>query len=320
MKQAEEVVCAGIIVADHIAAPVDTMPVAGQLVLTDECFLTIGGCASNVAVDLSKMGVRASVCGCVGDDVFGVFAKQTLENHGIDVRHVITTREAATSQTLIVNVKGQDRRFIHLPGASRVFSTKHLPLAQILQAKIFYVGGYFLMDCLTPADLAAVFREARAADTITMVDVVTPGPDDYKSALATLLPETDFFLPNTDEARLMCGESDPVAQARAFRALGARNVVITCGEKGAVLFGERENLHAHAFPATFVDGTGGGDAFDAGFICGLLENGSPRRCLELGSALGASCVGKSGATAGVFTRAQADEFLRTHQLITEVIG
>lgn len=316
-----DVVAAGIIVVDHVAAPIEQLPTAGQLVLTDDCFLTIGGCASNVAVDLAKMKVAVAVSGLVGSDAFGHFAQEFLESQAVDVSHLAVTQQKATSQTLIVNVRGQDRRFIHHIGANGLYSRAHFPSDLIASARVLYVGGYFLMDQLTPADLAAVFAEARAAGVKTVLDVVTPGPrSDYQSALATILPHTDVFLPNYDEAELMCGLSDPVAQADYFRRAGVGTAVITCGGQGAVLVSAEHRLRAGSFRVPFVDGTGGGDAFDAGFICGLLENASPERCLALGSALGASCVRVSGATAGVFRREEAEAFLAAHPFPIETLS
>src|SRR3954468_440811 len=126
-----EVVSAGIIVVDHVAAPVDHLPAAGELLLTDECFLATGGCASNVAVNLAKMGVSVSCAGLVGDDAFGAFAKSSLAESGVDTETILSTAEAATSQTLILNVKGQDRRFIHHVGANQHFGKKHFPMDAI---------------------------------------------------------------------------------------------------------------------------------------------------------------------------------------------
>ena len=59
-----------------------------------------------------------------------------------------------------------------------------------------------------------------------------------------------------------------------------------------------------------MGGTGAGDAFDAGYILGLAGGDEPRRCLEWGSALGASCVRSISATASVFTRAEAEAFIQ----------
>src|SRR5438876_7517125 len=112
MSTYPDVLCAGIIVADHVCTPIAHLPAAGELVMTDRMLLTIGGCAANVAVDLAKMGVRAAVVGRVGDDVFGRVVADLLGAAGVDISAVKVTPGAETSQTLIVNVAGQDRRFI----------------------------------------------------------------------------------------------------------------------------------------------------------------------------------------------------------------
>ncbi|MFM7151647.1 MAG: carbohydrate kinase family protein, partial [Gemmataceae bacterium] len=65
------VLCAGIVVADHISSPISHLPEAGELVLADQLVLTLGGCAANFAVDLGRLDVKATVVGCVGDDIFG---------------------------------------------------------------------------------------------------------------------------------------------------------------------------------------------------------------------------------------------------------
>src|ERR1700722_8545148 len=113
-----EVLCAGIVVADHVSSPISHLPAAGELVLADQLILTIGGCAANVAVDLVKLGVPATVVGCVGEDVFGRALAGMLGERQVDVSGLIVRSGLDTSQTLIVNVRGQDRRFIHTFGAN----------------------------------------------------------------------------------------------------------------------------------------------------------------------------------------------------------
>ena len=133
--------------------------------------------------------------------------------------------------------------------------------------------------------------------------MATPGPGQYLDRLRVVLPETDIFVPNTDEAELILGETDPVRQARAFHEMGARRVVITLGERGVVsVSGRRCRSGWASIPSRYVDGSGGGDAFNAGYIVGLLEGRSEIECLKLASAVGASCVRAVGTTEGVFTR------------------
>ena len=99
--------------------------------MADRLLLTIGGCAANVAVDLVKMGVPAAVVGRVGGDVFGRVVADLLREHGVDVSALQVSPEADTSQTLIVNVAGQDRRFIHTFGANADFRAADIPLERV---------------------------------------------------------------------------------------------------------------------------------------------------------------------------------------------
>jgi sugar/nucleoside kinase (ribokinase family) len=285
--------------------------------MADRLLLTIGGCAANSAVDLVKMGLSVSLAGCIGTDIFGRIVTDMLRDQGVDVSALAVSPTAATSQTLIVNVAGEDRRFIHTFGANAVFRAADIPLKRMLQSKALYVGGYLVMPGLLQEELVPVFATARRAGVKTMLDVATPGPGDYLSHLERLLPEVDVFLPNQQEAAFISGETDPIRQAEFFRRLGAGTVVITMGGDGAVLVNDRVRLHSGIYPMPYVDGSGGGDAFDAGFLFGMLNDMDAADCLRVASALGASCVRAIGTTPGVFTRVECEAFLKEHTLRIE---
>lgn len=311
---ASPVVCAGVVVADHLCTPISHLPVAGELIKADELVLNIGGCATNAAVVLAKLGIKASVCGRVGDDVFGRFVAETLRGHGLDTSTLFIDPERATSQTLIINVKGEDRRFVHAFGANAGLTATDLDAVLNTPRRILYLGGYLILPGLDPDALAQRFAAARKAGVTTVLDVAVPGPGDHLSKLRPVLAETDVFLPNTDEAAVILGESDPVRQALAFRELGARRVVITQGDRGAIAISDTLQVRLGTYPITFIDGSGGGDAFDAGYIAGLLDGRSEIDCLKLASAIGASCVRAIGTTAGIFTREEAVAFMNQHDL------
>lgn len=314
MSTIPEVLCSGIVVADHICTPIHHLPAAGELVLADRLLLTIGGCAANVAVDLVKLGVRASVVGRVGEDVFGRVVAELLREQGVDVERLKTTPGVDTSQTLIVNVAGQDRRFIHTFGANAHFEASDLPADAVRGCRVLYLGGYLLMGAVKPEALAEVFAAARAAGAKTVLDVVTPGPGRYWPLLEPVLPQVDVFLPNNHEGELITGESDPLAQAEAFQRRGAGTAIVTLGGEGAVVVSREGKFRVPAFSVPFVDGSGGGDAFAAGYIDGLLRGLDLPGCLLRASALGASCVQAVGTTTGVFNRQQLEDFLARHTL------
>jgi sugar/nucleoside kinase (ribokinase family) len=317
MSQAPEVLCAGIVVADHVCTPITHLPAAGELVMADRLLLTIGGCAANAAVDLVKMGVRAAVAGRVGDDIFGRIVAELLREAGVDASALKTSPGRDTSQTLIVNVAGQDRRFIHTFGANAEFSAADIPLEKVKRCRALYLGGYLLMPGVIQEELIPVFSAARRAGVLTVLDVAIPGPGEYLSRLEKLLPHVDIFLPNNHEAELITGDSEPVKQAEIFHGLGAGAAVVTLGGEGAVLVSDRARLRSGVYSVPFVDGTGGGDAFDAGYLYGLLHNLEAEDCLKVASALGASCVRAVGTTPGVFTRPECEAFLSEHSLHIE---
>jgi sugar/nucleoside kinase (ribokinase family) len=306
--------CLGIVVADHVCEPISHVPRAGELVLTPRTHLSIGGCAANVAVDLVRLGRKAAVIGCVGDDAFGRFAIDTLTALAVDVRQLACLPGEATSTSMIINVRGEDRRFIHAPGANARLDGSRISPGLLAQTRSVYVGGYGLSDQPSPENIAALFRAARERGVKTILDVVVPAGKDLWPCLAPVLSWTDVFLPNEDEARAITGHNEPSAQAIAFREAGAEIVVITRGRDGAVLACASGVFRAKHFPVEFVDGTGAGDAFAAGYSHALLEGNEVQECLRVGSALGASCVRATGATTGVFDTAQLVEFLRANRL------
>jgi sugar/nucleoside kinase (ribokinase family) len=284
--------------------------------MTAAIFPAIGGCASNVAVDLARLGRKAVVVGRIGADMPGRFVRDELAAGGVDTRHLVEC-PGQTSSTLVINVRNEDRRFIHSFGANALFDGSEITAELVREAKVLYLGGFCLMPRLSADRVTALFRRARETGVPTVLDVVIPDPRTCREQVERVLPWTDVFLPNVDEGRLLTGLTDPLEQARHFRAAGAGTVVITCGGEGAVLVSAAGTIRAKSYPVEFIDGTGSGDAFAAGYIAGLIDGCAPERCLEIGSALGASCVRQAGATTGVFTRRELDKFLSQHRLPIE---
>lgn len=73
-----------------------------------------------------------------------------------------------------------------------------------------------------------------------------------------------------------------------------------------------ETLEAPAVALPFVDGSGAGDAFAAGFIVGLLEHWPLADALRFASVIGASACTQLGCTNGIFTRAEAEAYVHAH--------
>jgi sugar/nucleoside kinase (ribokinase family) len=135
--------------------------------------------------------------------------------------------------------------------------------------------------------------------------------DDIRPAL----PYTDLFLPNQDEARALTGRDDPAEQAEVLARLSPNaTIVITQGSAGALARRGQETLRAAAFRVDAIDESGSGDAFDAGFLVGMLEGWPLEESLRFASAVGASCTRALGCHDGVFSFEEARAFAARNPL------
>jgi sugar/nucleoside kinase (ribokinase family) len=293
-----DAIAAGILVADLFSAPIERVPRPGELAVSERFLPGAGGCAVNVAADLRILGRSVAVQGKVGGDVFGDFVVRELERQGIDTTGVKRSAACATSSTFILNVRGEDRRYIHTIGANADFAAADIDLRP---ARLLYVGGFLAMPRIAAGDLGAVLREAKRRGMITVLDVVIPAGSAVSFAsVEPALPCTDYFLPNEDEARLLTGCADAREQARRLAQANAQcAVVITRGRHGSLARRGGDVIETPAFEVEPVDESGAGDAFAAGLIAGILEGWPLDRSLRLAAVVGASCTRALGCTAGV---------------------
>lgn len=319
MPASLDCLCAGIVVADTVCHPIARMPAQGVLIKTDRIEFSIGGCPANVAVDMARIGLKSGISGRVGADLFGREVRNLLDASLVDTSQLETSETTPTSTTFVLNVAGEDRRFIHCVGANAEYDGLRVSEDEIRAAKMLFVGGFCLMDSLTPERTVRLFRIARANGVPTALNVVLSDSTDTMAWLNPVLPWTDYFFCNNDEAERITGETDTVKQAEALRDLGAKTAIVTQGEHGSVLIGPNARLHAGVFPVKTVDATGTGDAFSAGFLYGVLRDRTVADCLKLGTAMGASCVQSMGATTGVFNATELAEFVATNRLDIEVL-
>lgn len=315
-----DVACVGILVADILSDVLPRLPDPGELISVKEIYLATGGCASNTAVSLTKIGLKAGVIGKVGNDIFGDFVVNYLKENGVDISTVSRSKEKATSKTIILLTTNEDRRFIHNFGANADFGLDDIDLDYVSQAKALYVGGYLVLPRLDQSSLIKLFKLAKEKNILTFLDVVVPEPDpDLINQCKEVFLYTDYFLPNQDEARILTGEEDPESQAEVFLKYNPEMVVvITMGREGALIRTKNKVIRSKVYKVNIVDPSGGGDAFDAGFIFGVLEGWNMEKILQFASAMGASAVTAIGCTTGVFNRDEALKFIQENKLEMEI--
>lgn len=318
--------CSGILFADIACYPISHNPLEGELVPTEKIELNLGGCASNTAFDLARLGVPVTLAGCVSDDGLSDFIVKTVSVPLVDSSYLQRVSGLCPGTAMHINVQNQDRRFITTTGANDRFVFDERLFDYIKNAepnskgcKVLYIGGFFMLRGLENLRSVEFLQTAREHGWRIVLDVVLNGQRDYWNILEPFLPLADFFLPNEHEGEKVTGCADPYEQAKAFRCAGAKTVLITQGSEGTLCFSDTDNFRSGVYPIDYVSGSGSGDAFGAGFIAALLEGLELRDAVRWGSAVGASSVRGISTTGTVFNREDLLSFLSRHELVFEDI-
>jgi sugar/nucleoside kinase (ribokinase family) len=309
-----EVMSTGILVADTFCGPMAELPHEGMLLALDAMPSKAGGCAANVAISLSKQGITADVAGRLGNDPSAQIVLTSLTKANVGSEHITFSDTQPTSQTVVLLVRGQDRRYIHVFGANKEFTASQIDRTWLKGLKVFYLGGLFAMPDMDMTELLDLLRFCQSKSITTVLDVVIPKGHLGFHGLDKLLPHIDYFVPNDDEAQQITGEADPLEQIRVFQRHGANTVIITRGELGCIAAKGSEMWQGGIYPINPVDLTGSGDAFSAGLIVGILRGWDMPGMLRYASALGASSTRAIGTTDGVFSAAEAEVFMASNAL------
>jgi len=306
--------CGGILVKDTFCGPFPALPRAGELVAVDSIKTKAGGCAANVAIDLRKQDLSVDLVGCVGRDAAGETLVRALQTAGLNCDRLVQTPCYPTSETIILLVEGEDRRYIHTFGANQAFSVYHIDGDWLAQLDLFYLGGLFAMPGIQLDELLTLLHFCREHEVVTVVDVVLPKGFVYAPEVQSLLPYIDWFLPNDTEAAVLTGRSDPWEAMQVLRSWGANGVVITLGELGSLGVRGDECWRCGSYPWQTVDPSGAGDAFASGLITGIVNGWDFPESLMYASALGASATRAIGTTDGVLPAAEARRLIQRQPL------
>jgi sugar/nucleoside kinase (ribokinase family) len=168
------------------------------------------------------------------------------------------------------------------------------------------VSSYYLQRALAP-DLPRLFAELRAAGITTSVDPNWDPSGRWDPTLLRLLASVDVFLPNEMEALSLAHISELDRAIAILREAGAGVVAVKRDGEGVVGADAAGVVRVEGLSVPVVDGTGAGDAFDAGFLACWLEGVPLERALAVGNACGAAAVGAAGGTASLATMGEALE-------------
>jgi len=280
---------------DLIITDPDLTPRFGQAeILVQDADLTPGSSSVIFACGAARLGLKVAFVGVVGKDMFGSFMLDALTTRGVDTSHIIIDPDQKTGLTVILNRIADRAMLTHL-GAINALRAEQIPDDLLSQARHLHLASYFLQTNLQP-NVPQLFRRARSLGLTTSMDT-NWDPDECWAGVQDLLPLTNVFLPNDNEAYALTDESNVQDAARKL-VDNSEVVAVKLGSKGAIAMTCDAQYQAPAIPVRVVDTVGAGDTFDAGFIYGYLQGWSLDKALKLGVACGSLSTQKPGGLEG----------------------
>ncbi|MBQ5324528.1 MAG: carbohydrate kinase family protein [Oscillospiraceae bacterium] len=312
----KKVACVGILVADVMTKPVDSIPEKGLLSQVDAIEIYSGGNAMTAAINMRKMGVESAIVGKVGEDMFGTFLEQKMQEQGVNTKGLKRDKNTQTSASIVLSASDGERSFLHCVGTNATFSIDDVDWDVISGCDYVFVTGTYLMNTFDGQQTADFLKKCQEMGKTTLLDVCWDAKDRWASVLDCAMPYIDIFMPSIDEAVKLSGETEPEKIADVFFSKGVKKVVIKLGKHGAYLR-EEKDAKSVIIPTyskiKAVDTTGAGDSFCSGFITGLVKGLSFEECGLFANAVGTHCVMEKGATTGIKSYEEIRKFMEEYE-------
>lgn len=311
-----EILCIGQVLMDCIIKGWDTSALHERVQTADSVTLSPGGDAFNESVVLSRLGHKVKTICVLGHDHAGDLLTKLLADNQIDTSAIIRNENARTPVAPLLVSGDGNRKSIN--AVLNLENFLDIPSYIFKGVRLVSLASLFRTPLRDSDMIIKICQEAKAAGAILSVDTKLPlqnptALSDIREALSCI----DYLFPNETEAAFYTKKTKYTDMADVFLEYGVKNVIIKTGEKGCFAKNKEETIELPAFDVQAVDSTGAGDNFAAGFLSSVLHGKTFRESLLFASSCAAICVQSVGATSGIKSRKQVEEFQETaHSLFS----
>ncbi|MFN8593379.1 MAG: carbohydrate kinase family protein [Thermomicrobiales bacterium] len=279
----------------------DRLPAHDEKVLGAFVGYVGGGPASNFACAASRLGLRATTLGKVGNDDAGRLIVKGFAQFGVDTSNIQVIPGQASNFTICMIDPSGEKAVVVVPMLDEALP--HDVVERVLPQSRLLFG--------MPNDreeFGKLIAVAHASGTEVMIDVeatVVPDPPDMVNFLAGV----DIASFNQASFTVATGDEPSLAAARKLLAHGPRLVVVTLGARGALAVSRDDIAESPGFAIEVVDTTGASDTFNAAFVRAMFDGASLVEGLRFANAAAALAVTGFGARGHLPDREEVARFL-----------
>lgn len=241
----------------------------------------VGGSCYNVAVGMARLGAPAGFVGGISADLFGRMIERHAADSGVDLRFAARSTHPTKLAFVRVTDGQASYAFFDENTASRNWGYQAGAIA-FDSIDALHLGSAALISESTAPPSRALIADARGKTTISFDPNCRPGrvtdKPRYLASVEDFVAASDIVRMSDADFDYLYGGHDYEAKARAMLASGAKLVIITCGERGALAWHATAGMLDVAAPQVkLVDTIGAGDSFQAALLVALRELGRIKR-------------------------------------------
>lgn len=282
------------------------LPKIGETFVADSITMCGGGKGANQAVQLSKLGGKAFMAGCVGNDKFGEELLSNLQKHNVNTDNVKLSEKNNTGMG-IVNVFDDGKLIATITrGANYDITNSDIDKIKneiisaqiiILQMEIPIEVIEYVINLASKHDVYIILNAAPACEikeeVLSKVNCLVVNETEASFYLNKEINDVKSSIENCEE---LYGKIKDL-------------LIITLGENGSLLYDGKEKLHIKARKAEVTETTGAGDSFIGAFAYKLLNDSSYQEAAEFASLVSSITVTKIGAQDSMPTYEEVKKFL-----------
>ncbi len=246
-----------------------------------------GGAPANVLSAVSRLGGKCAFIGKVGSDMHGSFLMDVLKNEGICTQGTIMDENYFTTLAFVnLDEKGERSfSFARKPGADTQLSEAEVNFDIIKNSTVFHVGSLSLTDEPARSATLAALKFAKEKGVLISYDpnyraMLWQSEEKAIEGMKSILSYVDIIKISLEETLLLTGCKSELDASEKLVEMGIGVVIVTLGEKGALVRTKDGYVYSEAEKVTVVDTTGAGDAFMGGFLYKVIKSGKREFTLE----------------------------------------
>jgi ribokinase len=273
----------------------------------EESFITdfnesCGGSASNTMVGLSRLGVKTGFIGKIADDMEGNLILNNFSKESVDNDGILISQKGRTGNALVfVDQEGQRALYVD-PGVNDSIKDDDIDINYLSGVKILHLTSFVGDSIISQEHLLKRISK----DIIISFDPGRIYAERGMDYIINILERTNIILLNERELEFLIeSEGKYKSFEEASKILlekGVKIVVVKRGEKGTYVSDGNQDHLIDTYKVKCVDTTGAGDAFNAGFLYGIIKEKNLEESCKLGNFVASQCIKELGAINGLPNR------------------